>query len=489
MNADLPRLAGIILGRAELIVLMYFLLVNGWYLVLLVSAYVEMRRHLLLIADESRWRLLRSSLAPTISMLAPAFNEEATIEASLNALLALQYPNLEVVVISDGSKDRTVEVLVEKFDLVRVTISYPQTVATKPVREVYRSNTYSGLMVIDKENGGKADALNVGLNFAMGDLVCAMDADTLIEADGLQRMVRPFLNAPSIAATGGTIRIVNGSEVRGGRVTKTRVPSSPIAGMQVVEYLRAFLFGRLGWNRLGGNLIISGAFGLFRRSSVLKAGGYLHDTVGEDMELVVRIKRMGYELNEPGDIAFVPDPVAWTEVPESLRVLGRQRDRWQRGLSDVLWRHRVMFFNPRYGATGMIVYPYYVFVELLAPVVEALGLVGLVLGIAFGMVDWVFASLFFLTAYGLGTALTSFTLVLEDISFHRYSTFSDRAKLFGWALLENLGYRQMTVWWRLRGMWKYLRGRKDWGAMERKGFATPPALPSAAPPSSSILGQ
>ncbi len=479
MTADLSREVGLVLVRADLFVLAYFLLVNGWYAVLLVSAYLEMRRHLLVIADESRWRLLRSSLAPTISVLAPAYNEEATIEASLHALLALQYPNLEVLVINDGSKDSTVAVLQEKFDLVRVTISYSQVIATKPVNDVYRSNTFAGLIVIDKQNGGKADALNVGVNFARGDLICAMDADTLIEADGLQRMVRPFLNAPTVAASGGTIRIVNGSDVRGGRVVKTRVPTAPVAGLQVVEYLRAFLFGRLGWNRLGGNLIISGAFGLFRRSSVLAAGGYLHDTVGEDMELVVRIKRRSYEFGGPGDIEFVPDPVAWTEAPESLKVLGRQRDRWQRGLADVLWRHRKMFFNPRYRATGLLVFPYYVLVELMAPVVEALGIIGLVLGLVFGLVDWQFAALFFLTAYGLGTALTSFTLLLEDLSFHRYSTFSDRARLFGWALLENLGYRQMTVWWRLRGIWKYLRGRKEWGAMERRGFAAP------SPPGSS----
>ncbi|HET6761775.1 MAG TPA: glycosyltransferase family 2 protein, partial [Gemmatimonadaceae bacterium] len=293
---------------------------------------------------------------------------------------------------------------------------------------------------------------------------------TLIEADGLQRMVRPFLYATDVVATGGTIRVVNGSDVKSGRVVKTRVPTNALAGMQVVEYLRAFLFGRLGWNRLGGNIIISGAFGLFHRESVMAAGGYLHDTVGEDMELVLRLKRLSYEQGGPGRIAFVPDPVAWTEVPESLKVLGRQRDRWHRGLADVLWRHKRMLLNPRYGVTGLVVFPYYAFVELLAPVIEAAGLVTLAFGLIFGIIDWNFAALFYLTAYGLGTALTAFTLILEDLSFHRYETFRDRALLFWWALLENLGYRQMTVYWRLRGLWKFLRGRKDWGAMERKGF-------------------
>jgi cellulose synthase/poly-beta-1,6-N-acetylglucosamine synthase-like glycosyltransferase len=478
MMESVSALVSDVMVRGQFIVLLYFLGVNGWYLTLLVSSLLEMRRHMLVIANESRYLLLSSTLSPTISILAPAFNEEATIEGSLRALLALQYPRLEVIVISDGSKDRTVEVLIERFDLVPVKTIYEQRIKTKPVRNLYRSSTYPALVVVDKENGGKADALNVGLSFAGSELVCAMDADTLIEADGLQRMVRPFLYSTDVVATGGTIRVVNGSEVRFGRVIRTRVPTNPLAGIQVVEYLRAFLFGRLGWNRLGGNIIISGAFGLFRRESVLNAGGYLHDTVGEDMELVLRLKRLSYEQPGPGKIAFVPDSVAWTEVPESTRVLGRQRDRWHRGLADVLWRHRRMLFNPRYGVTGLVVLPYYVFVELLAPVVELAGLASLVLGLAFGIVDWSFAALFFLTAYGLGTALTAFTLIIEDLSFHRYDTFRDRAMLFWWALLENLGYRQMTVYWRLRGLWKFLRGRKDWGAMERKGFK-PLAAPTA----------
>jgi cellulose synthase/poly-beta-1,6-N-acetylglucosamine synthase-like glycosyltransferase len=473
MNDVFAAVVNQILLKGQFLVLLYFLGVNGWYLVLLVSSLLEMRRHMLLIADESRHLLLSSTLSPRISILAPAFNEESTIEVSLRALLALQYPNLEVIVISDGSKDQTVQVLKERFDLVPVKTIYEQRIKTKPVRDLYRSGTYSALVVVDKENGGKADALNVGLSFARGELVCAMDADTLIEGDGLQRMVRPFLYATDVVATGGTIRVVNGSEVKLGRVMQARVPSNPLAGMQVVEYLRAFLFGRLGWNRLGGNIIISGAFGLFRRDAVLSAGGYLHDTVGEDMELVLRLKRLSYEQGGPGTIAFVPDPVAWTEVPESMKVLGRQRDRWHRGLADVLWRHRKMMFNPRYGITGLWVFPYYVFVELLAPVIEAVGLGALVFGLSFGVVDWTFAGLFYLTAYGLGTALTAFTLILEDLSFHRYDTFRDRVLLFFWALLENLGYRQLTVYWRLRGLWKFLRGRKDWGVMERKGFQKP----------------
>jgi cellulose synthase/poly-beta-1,6-N-acetylglucosamine synthase-like glycosyltransferase len=253
-------------------------------------------------------------------------------------------------------------------------------------------------------------------------------------------------------------------------VVETAVPRRAVAGFQVIEYLRAFLFGRLGWNRLGGNLIISGAFGLFRREAVLAAGGYAHDTVGEDMELVFRLRRRGWEERGPRRVDFIPDPVAWTEAPASLRVLGRQRDRWHRGLADVMWRHHTLLFNPRYGALGLVAYPYFFFVELLAPVIEVMGLGGLVAGFTFGAFNVPFAVLFFLVAYGYGLVLSTFTLVLEELNFNRYDSFRDRLLLLLWAVLEPLGYRQLTVIWRLRGLSKFMRGRKDWGVMVRRGF-------------------
>jgi cellulose synthase/poly-beta-1,6-N-acetylglucosamine synthase-like glycosyltransferase len=468
---DAGRFVELVLVRLETAILVYFLLVNGWYLLLLVSAGYEMREYVLLARGRARWRLMGSRAAPSISMLAPAYNEAATISESVRGLLALYYPNLEVVVVNDGSKDETVQVLMETFDLAPIHPIYQKRIRSKDIVGLYRSRLHPNLVVVDKVNGGKADALNAGLNLATGDLVCAIDADTLIEADSLQRMVGPFLHRNDVVAAGGTIRIANGSVVENGRVTQARAPRALIPGCQVVEYLRAFLFGRLGWNRLGGNLIISGAFGLFDRQAMMNAGGYEHDTVGEDMEIALRLRRNGYETRGPHQIAFVPDPVAWTEAPESRRVLGRQRDRWHRGLADVLWRHRGVMFNPRYGTMGMVVYPYFVIVELMAPVVEFIGLLGLVLGLAIGAINLPFAILFFLVAYGLGAVMTLMTLVMEEASFQRYDTYTDRALLVLWALLENVGYRQLTVFWRLQGIWKYLRGSKSWGAMERKGFA------------------
>ncbi|HEU4558853.1 MAG TPA: glycosyltransferase [Longimicrobium sp.] len=475
------EIASWILVKLEWAILFYFLLVNGWYFILLVSAALEMRHHSLLSRGQARWKMLGSRVVPGISMLAPAYNEAATIGESVRALLALYYPNLEVVVVNDGSKDETMAVLIDQFDLAPIHPIYPRRVASAEVVALYRSRTHPNLVVVDKKNGGKADALNAGLNLATGDLVCAIDADTLIEPDALIRMVRPFIDDDRVIAAGGTIRIANASRVESGRVVETRVPRRALPGFQVVEYLRAFLFGRLGWNRLGGNLIISGAFGLFRRDLMLAAGGYLHETVGEDMELVLRLRRIGYEQGGPHRVDFIPDPVAWTEAPSSFRVLSRQRDRWQRGLADVLWRHRGLFFNPRYGRMGTIVYPYFVFNEMLAPVIEFIGLVGVVLGLLLAAINWPFAILFFLTAYGLGALLTLTALVLEEMNFHRYHTFGDRVMLVVWALLENLGYRQLTVFWRLKGMWNYIRGSRAWGKMDRTGFTTvqKPSAPAA----------
>lgn len=481
MTGFLSAIAHVGLIRLEWFILVYFLFVNSLYGALLLSATVEMVHHVRSTRWETIWRVLSSPVAPGISLLAPAYNEAATIESSVRAFLALRYPNLEVVVVNDGSTDTTMEVLIRQFDLVPIHTVYWRRVATKPIHGLYRSRRYPSLVVADKENGGKADALNAALNLASGELVCALDADTIIEPDALQRMVRPFLMSGDVLAVGGTIRVANGSVIRGGHVLSSRVPRQPLPGIQVVEYLRAFLFGRLGWNRLGGNIIISGAFGLFRREAVIATGGYDRSTVGEDLELVLRLRRQGYETRGPHRVAFIPDPVAWTEGPESARVLGRQRDRWHRGLAEVLWRHRRMLFNPRYGAMGLLVIPYYTFVELLGPIVEAVGILGILAGLAIGAVNIGFALLFFLVAYGYALMLTTSTLVLEEIAYHRYEGVVNRFLLLFWAVAESAGYRQLTVFWRLRGLVRWVRGHADWGVMERRGFEasiTPSKKPS-----------
>ncbi|MDP1794914.1 MAG: glycosyltransferase, partial [Acidimicrobiales bacterium] len=468
------RLVSDVIVRCDLAILVYFVLVNSFYFVLLISAGLELRRHRRRTWVESLWKVAASDLAPKITMLAPAYNEEATVVASVRALLTLNYSRLEVIVVNDGSTDGTLAALQDAFELQPIPPVFRIEVDSAQLIGVHRSRTSPQLLVVDKVNRGKADALNAGLNLSTGSLVCAIDADTIIEPDALLRMVRPFLADHRVVAVGGTIRVVNGSAVAAGRVVNVRTPRRALPGVQSVEYLRAFLFGRLGWNRLGGNLIISGAFGLFDRDAMVRSGGYVRDTVGEDMELVARLRRESYDAGTPGIVRFIPDPVAWTEVPSSLRVLGRQRDRWQRGLADVLWRNRRVAFNPRYGVLGMVVMPYFILVELLGPVIEAVGLLTLAAGLALGYLNVSFAIVFFLVAYGYGLVLTAVTLALEEFSYRRFPRLRDLALLLAWGVLENVGYRQVTVVWRLRGMWKYLRRNTEWGAMARQGFADAP---------------
>lgn len=457
---------------ANFAILVYFLALNSFYALLLVLSIPEIWEQTRLAEDDDFQRLMQSDALPPITILMPAYNEQKTIEASVTAILALHYRNYEVVVVNDGSKDDTLEALRHAFDLYEIPRTYPETIRTKPLRALYRSRTRTKLVVIDKENGGKADSLNAAINASRFPLVIAVDADTLIEPDALLRLTRPFLLGRRIAAVGGTVRVANGCVVKHGQVTDARVPHRLLPGVQVVEYLRAFLFGRLGWNRLGGNLIISGAFGLFRKDHLLAVGGYDATSIVEDLDLVVRLHRYlrGHKIRY--EVPFIPDPVAWTEVPESLQVLARQRERWQRGLVAAMWQYRGMLFNPRYGRVGLIAVPFYTFGEMLAPLVEVFGYVITVVGLIAGVVNISFALLFILVAWGYGMLLSLWAVVLEEVSFHRYRRPGDLVRLVLFATLENFGYRQCGVWWRLRAFFT-LRGRKHvWGEMTRRGFET-----------------
>lgn len=403
-------------------------------------------------------------------MIAPAYNEEATCVESVRALLTLNYPEYKILVVNDGSKDETLIRLTEAFDLVPATRSPMSNIMTTPIRGIYTSKYQPNLWVLDKENGGKADALNAGLNYCRTPLFCAMDADTLLERDALTRIVRPFLENAETIATGGIIRIVNGCTIRSGVLTDVRLPKNLLAKFQVLEYLRAFLSGRMGWSALDATLIISGAFGIFRRSIVVDSGGYATDTVGEDMELVVRLHRHCRENNIPYKITFVPDPVAWTECPETIKILGRQRDRWQRGLSEVLTRHRKMFLNPRYGKIGLIAYPYFYILEMLGPAIELPGYLAFLIALYLGTFSPIYLLAFFMVAFVFGMSLSIAAVGLEELTFRRYPRSSDLFRLFLLAIFENFGYRQLTIYWRMHGFISSLRKVKGWGEMERKGF-------------------
>ena len=462
-----------IVGTTDVSILVYFLALNSFYALLLVLSIPEIWEQTRLAEDEDFQRLMQSDALPPITILVPAYNESATIEASVTAILTLEYRSYEVVVVNDGSKDDTMERLRHAFDLYEIPRIYPETIATKPLRALYRSRSRSRLLVLDKENGGKADSLNAAINASRFPLVIAVDADTLIEPDALLRLTRPFLLGREIAAVGGTVRVANNCTVKDGRVTDARVPGKVIPGIQVVEYLRAFLFGRLGWNRLGGNLIISGAFGLFRKEYVMAVGGYHTNSIVEDLDLVVRMHRHLRHNKIRYEMPFIPDPVAWTEVPESLKVLSRQRERWHRGLIAAMWQYKGMLFNPRYGKVGLLAMPFFACGEMLAPVIELLGYLITILGLAFGLVNVSFALLFVLVAWGYGMLLSIWAVVLEEVSFRRYRRFVDLFRMLLFASLENFGYRQMTVWWRLKAFRNVAKGVHVWGDMARKGFGKP----------------
>jgi cellulose synthase/poly-beta-1,6-N-acetylglucosamine synthase-like glycosyltransferase len=451
--------------------LAYMLALNSFYALLLLLSIPELWSHWHLAEDEHLMLVLGTEALPPLSILVPAYNEERTIVDSTTSFLTLQYPHHEVVLVNDGSTDATMGLLLERFDLYQVPPAFSISVPTEPVRAYYRSRRYSKLLVIDKDNGGKADALNAALNAARFPYVLAVDADTLVEPDALLRMARPFLLGKPVAAVGGTVRVANACTIAHGRVVEARVDTRFLPAIQVLEYLRAFLFGRLGWNRLGGNLIISGAFGLFKRAHLFAIGGYRAQSVTEDIDLVVRLQRHLREHQIPDAISFIPDPVAWTEVPTTVRVLGHQRERWHQGLLETLWRHRDLLFNFRYGATGLIAYPFFLFGEALAPLIEMLGYLGVIIGLAFGAIDLNFVWLFMSVVVLYGMLLSVWSILLEEVSFRRYRRPSDVLRLLLTTVIEAFGYRQLTLFFRVKAFWRVLRGDRRWGVMRREGFS------------------
>ena len=453
------------------------------YLAIVVSSYGL--TSLIALAPLTRLRLradrfhtaeaIAAASAPPISLLVPMYNEAAVCVASVRALLGVAYPTREILVVNDGSSDATLDRMIAAFDLEPAPRLPTSGLHHAAVRAVYRSRVQPDLWLIDKANGGKADALNAGLAYCRTPFFCMLDGDSLLAQDALVRAVQPFLEDATTIAVGGTIGVANDATLRHGHVADVRMPRSWLARFQALEYLRAFAASRTGWAAFNGLLIVSGAFGLFRREPVVAIGGLDDDSVGEDMELVVRLHRYQLKTGTPYRVAYAPDAISWTEVPESLAVLGRQRDRWHRGLAQVLWRHRRMMFRRTYGRIGWLSMPAFVFVELLGPVAELLGLVSLAVLSVLGFVDWQTAALMYLFVLTLGVAQSLSAVALEQLAFRRYTRTRDVLLLLALSVLENLGYRQLTVFWRLRGIVGFLRDDQSWGEMTRTGFADAPS--------------
>ena len=451
----------------------YYLVINSGYLLLHVLALFELQEKV----NESRWdppfRSFASPFYPGIGIVVPAYNEEATIVESVQSMLSLNYPEIEIVVVNDGSTDATLSRLRESFDLETVDADIPFDVPAEEIHDVYRSRTYEELLVVDKDNGGKSDALNAGIWLTEMELFCAVDSDTIIDRDALLSLVRPFLEEPTTAvASGGVVRVANECTIEDGMVKDIELPKTGLPGLQVLEYLRAFYSGRLGLNRVNGLILISGAFGLFRTESVREIGGYRHDTITEDFDIVVRMHRHFIETDREYSVEFVPEPVAWTEVPATREMLGRQRRRWYRGMIETVVTHRRMLGNRKYGRVGSIVMPFFVAAEALGPLIEGLGYIILPLAWYFGLLGIEFFVVFFLLTTGAGVFLAWFGVFSEVWSFNRYDSPWQVLRLLWYGVLENFGYRQwktVTAW---RGLIEYLRGVDTWGAMERTGFST-----------------
>jgi cellulose synthase/poly-beta-1,6-N-acetylglucosamine synthase-like glycosyltransferase len=421
-------------------------------------------------------KIMASPLAPTITIIAPAFNEGLTIVENVRSLLSLQYVNYEVMVVNDGSKDDTLEKLIAGYDLEKIDRPLDPNWKSKPVRGIYKSKqrSFAKLTVVDKLNGGKSDALNAGIYLSESKYVGCVDVDCLIQPDSLLHVVKSFFqhSEKRVIAVGGVIRIANSCKITGGTLEEIRLPKSWLAKFQLLEYTRSFLLGRMAWARIDSLLIISGAFGFFDREIVLEVGGYDTNTVGEDMEIIFRMRRHMYKQNLPYHVAYIPDPLCWSEVPETLEEFINQRDRWSRGNLETLYTHKDMFFNQKFGRLGMLSYPYWFFYEWLAPILEFVGFLSVVLFYYFGILNWDFFVAITVTIYSFSVMFSFYAILWEIYSYNQYSKTRDILTLMLYAILEPIIFHPIVVWASIRGNYKKLFNVKSgWGAQVRKGFA------------------
>ena len=449
------------------------LILFGSYLALGFFSALALRKYLRKNSYINYNSLVFSPLSPRISIIAPAFNESKTIIDNVRTLLALYYNNYEVILVNDGSTDNTFEKVKEAYDLVRVNYYFDYRIPCERIKGVYKSKnpSYNRLTVIDKNNGGKADSLNAGINICQSSLFVSIDADSIIEPDSILKLVKPFLEEKNskVIGSGGVIRIVNSCDVERGHIREIKIPQKFLPRLQVLEYTRAFLLGRMAWSHLDGLMLISGAMGIFDRETVIRAGGYSIKTVGEDMELVLRMRRYMAEQHKKYEVTYIPDPLCWTEVPSDLKSMRRQRTRWTRGLIESLYTHRKLFFNRKYGRLGMLGYPYWFFFEWMAPLIAFSGFIYTIYLIIRHALNWPFYLLLFIFVYTFAISLSTWAVLFEEITFHKYKKKRDVLKLLSSAVLEPFFYPVHT-YFAVRGNLEAMRGKKGWGKAERSGF-------------------
>ncbi|MFW6153112.1 MAG: glycosyltransferase family 2 protein [Halobacteriota archaeon] len=452
-------------------VLLIYVVINAFYLAVHVAGLLELHEQRREQRYDPAYGSFDSRFLPGVALIVPAYNEESTIVDSVRSMLEIDYPEVSVIAVNDGSSDATLDRLDEVFDLELVSQRPPWELCEASVRGIYRSGVSERLYVIDKENGGKSDALNAGINFTEQPLFCSIDADSIIDRQGLRRVVAPFVANPrEVIAAGGTVRIANGCTIEDGHLLETRLPESHLVQMQEVEYLRSFYSGRLGLSRLRNLLVISGTFGMFRTDVVREVGGYRLDTVTEDLDLVVRLHRRFHELDRPYRVEFVSEPIVWTQAPDRLSDLSRQRRRWYRGLLEVIVANRDMVANPRYGRIGLVGLPLHILAEVFGPLLETFGYLVVITALLLGVLHVEFFVLFLLVIIGIGIFLSTFGIFSEVWSYRRYNDPGEIATLLGAAIVENLGYRQWRAFVAVHGLIEFLRRDTHWGVIRRRRF-------------------
>lgn len=430
-----------------------------------------------------------------VSIIVPAYNEDVSIVHCTNMLLDLDYPKYELIIVNDGSKDQTVKKLLDNFELQEVKRSKEPELITKPVKKFYTS-TKKNLVLIDKENGGKADSINAGINFSSGTYICTIDADSILDENALKEVVKPFILYPDTLVSGGQLAASNDLEIKHNKVVSSKTPKNIWVLWQIIEYIKSFMISRTGLSKLNALLIMSGAFSLYKKDDLLKVGGfltkinshnYLKETIGvgnqtvcEDMEIVVRLFKFKKDNKSRAKTVFLPEPVCWTEVPDNGKNIFKQRSRWHQGLAETLRIHRNMIFEPRYGVTGLIGLPYYFFFELFSPLIKVFSLLFIVVSAVLGTINFQWVALLIISVM-LITAImmSSITAVIENWSKNqntanrdalRYKTFKDWAWLITAGIIAEFSYSFFKIAAQVEGLVNFFKGKNDWNKFERKGL-------------------
>lgn len=449
-----------------------------FYIFLSILSYWAIIKHLKYQKYLEEEVLLRSNHILGVSVVAPAFNEGVNIVYNVKSLLSLTYPKFEIIIVNDGSSDDTLEKLITEFDLVKIDFYYQEKIITQPVRGHYKSKNpvYSKLLVVDKVNGkSKADASNAGINSSQYPLFLCTDVDCILKSDTILKLAKPFMeNETRVIASGAGIRISNSCEIKEGFLFKVHYPREWYPRFQELEYVRSFLFGRMAWSQINGLLLVSGGLGMFDKDIVIKAGGYWHKSLGEDMELVTRMRKYMHDTNEKFLIQYIPESLCWTEVPGTKKVFLRQRIRWARGLIQTLYLHRKMFLNPKYGRTAFVVLPFFFSFEFLVPIIEFLGVITLVVSLVFGLVDFQYLLIVSTIVYLFYLSITIISILIDEILYKSYANYKELLILVGMAIIEPLVYHPVNVYASLKGYWYFFSQKEQkWGVMVRKGYEKP----------------